>query len=132
MFKKRILSIDDFNTLNSRINDRVTTASFNSALSQKSDVSTMTSLANRVTTLENNSSPLATRITALETWRGAKASYLGANVTGDLTTNYNVVTTLLGALVGAMNVTNDKVNKLATKVIAIQGALQTREITASA
>lgn len=90
--------------------------------------STCASLSARIDATEEGQTLLAARVAgvetdvaALKTWRDSKAPYLGAA----LKTDYNAVTTLLGALVGAVNLTNGRVN-------AIQSALETRGITAAA
>lgn len=59
---------------------------------------------------------IADRVTALET-RFSASTYL-APIPADLTTNYNTVTTLLGVLTSAVNTSNDKINKLATRMTA--------------
>jgi len=105
------------------------------SLLNKASTTVTDSLATRMTAAESAISSMTsqeTRIVSLESWRSAKASYLGAPLAADLTTNYNVVTTLLGALVGAMNVTNAKVNAIISgKLTPLQSGLQTREIFAS-
>lgn len=47
-----------------------------------------------------------------------------ANAPADAVTNYNVVTTLLGSVTGAVNTANAKQNDIATKVNAIIAVLQ--------
>lgn len=49
----------------------------------------------------------------------------------DATTNYNVVTTLLGTLVGAVNTANDKQNQIATQLNALLAELRALGLIAS-
>lgn len=48
-----------------------------------------------------------------------------ANAPADATTTYNVVTTLLGSLTGAVNTANAKQNDIATKLNSVLAALRT-------
>lgn len=70
------------------------------------------------------------RITSLESWRSNKSLSLGSPLATNLTTNYNLVTTLLTNLVGAVNATNVRVNEACTRINSIQTVLTAREITA--
>lgn len=48
-----------------------------------------------------------------------------ADAPADATTNYNTITTLLGALTGAVNTANSKQNDIATKLNALLSELRT-------
>jgi hypothetical protein len=54
-----------------------------------------------------------------------------ANAPADATTNYNTVTTLLGALTGAVNTANAKQNDIATKLNTLLAELRTLGLISS-
>lgn len=69
-------------------------------------------------------------VQSLVSWRSNKAPSFGAALKTDLVTNYNILGTLIGTLVGAMNTTNQRVNEVSSRVNSIQIVLSSREITA--
>lgn len=73
---------------------------------------------------------LTPRVSALELWRSNKSPSFGSALQTNLTTNYNILTTLLTNLVGAVNATNVRVNEACVRINSIQSVLSTREITA--
>lgn len=54
-----------------------------------------------------------------------------ADAAADAITNYNTVSTLLGALVGAVNIANTKQNELATKINSILTVLREHGLIAN-
>lgn len=54
-----------------------------------------------------------------------------ADAPADATTNYNTITTLLGALTGAVNTANSKQNDIATKFNTLLGELRTLGLIAT-
>lgn len=54
-----------------------------------------------------------------------------ANAPADATTNYNTITTLLGALTGAVNTANTKQNDIATRLNSLLSELRTLGLIAS-
>lgn len=91
----------------------------------------LTPLSDRIAAIESapSLSSINNRVTSVEQWRAAKANWLGAKLVPDLVTNLNPLTSLIGVITSALNTTNDKVNKLITKVGNMQDTIEAREIT---
>jgi len=106
-------AISDITNLQTSLDAKASTSSLTSGLAGKTDTATTTSLASRVT--------------SLETWRGAKAA-----AKSNVTTSYSVPTAVitLGLNAPTASGINSIINTIMAEINGIYDVLRTREIMA--
>lgn len=98
------------------------------------DVTEQASITSNGATIATQATQLATLTTTVN-GKTSKSSFSMADLAAhgvsaapaDATTNYNVVTTLLGSLTGAVNTANTKQNDIATRLNAVMTWLDTNK-----